>query len=94
VPQLCDRLPELLDVQCLLAQCNTVGLALGQQQRLQRLDVVRQVMFASGTHPAISRGSAAECNLLLFYRVAVSHQPATCGRQLRCGRRQSIPSSR
>jgi hypothetical protein len=40
-----------------------VRLALGQQQRFQRLHVVRQVRFASGTHPAISRGSAAERNL-------------------------------
>jgi len=63
VPQLGDRPLELLDVQRLVAQRNPVRLALGQQQRFQRLHVVRQVMFASGTHPAISRGSAAERNL-------------------------------
>ena len=72
-------------------------LPLGQQHRLQRLDVVGERFSGGRGHSAIVRHRAATCN---DYAIAesrcrtLSHQPAACGRQVRCGSRQSIPSSR
>ena len=69
--------------------------ALRSDHRLQRVDVVGERFSggdASQRHCRVSR--AADATMLDACRVAVSHQPATCGRQVRCGSRQSIPSSR
>lgn len=66
------------------------GRALGQQRRLQRFDVVRE-RFGAGIHGgnriAVVRSRAC--------RICTNGQdyPAVSGRQVRCGWRQSMPSS-
>jgi hypothetical protein len=112
VPQLGDLVLELLDQQRLVAHLGAMRLPLGQQHRLQRLDVVgerfsgwRGHIAISGTIPSRRNGdSTAEspCRTAPLHLpspkrssgFAQAGHPATCGRQLRCGRRQSIPSSR
>jgi hypothetical protein len=71
---------------------------LGQQQRLQRLYIIGKRSIDS--HRDIDAAIAGSSNDYRSFRVALSHrqgrasQPATCGRHVRCGSRQSIPSRR
>ena len=58
-PQICYRLLELFDVQCLVIQCGAVRHALPQQQRLQRLHAGRPAIFTHGSQSEIGRSSAA-----------------------------------
>jgi len=98
VPQLGDLVLELLDQQHLVADLGAIGLPLGQQHRLQRLDVVGKWFSGGRGHSAISatipdrrNGHAIDESPCRSTR---RHQPAACGRSVRCGSRQSIPSSR
>ena len=98
VPQLGDLVLELLDQQRLVADLRAMRLPLGQQHRLQRLDVVGERFSGGRGHIAISSTIPCQRNGKSTAespcRTAPSHQPATCGRSVRCGSRQSIPSSR
>ena len=71
--QLGNPLLELLDAQGLLAQLGAISLALGQQYRLQRFDVVGQRSIGSLLHIAISDPTAGQRNDLPSARVAMPH---------------------
>jgi hypothetical protein len=98
VPQLGDLVLELLDHQRLVANLRAIRLPFGQQHRLQRLDVVGERFSGGRGHSAISRTIPGRRNSHSIVespcRSTRRHQPATCGRSVRCGSRQSIPSSR
>jgi hypothetical protein len=98
VPQPGDLVLELLDQQRLVANLCAIRLPLGQQHRLQRLDVVGERFSSGRGHSAISatvpRRRNGQSTAESPCRTAPLHQPATCGRSVRCGRRQSMPSSR
>jgi hypothetical protein len=95
-PQLLDRQPQMRDqrlgARSLGPRLRELG-APDTDQPLQCLDIVGQRIIGahrrSGDHKSERRGSPrsraeSECR----------NQPAVCGRQVRCGARQSIPSSR
>ena len=102
VPQLGDRVLQLLDQQrrarAPAASAGQARRPLGQQHRLQRLDVVGKGIIGRRGHSAIVGIDGAPCN---GYPIAESRcrsdlriadsQPAACGRIVRCGNRQSMP---
>jgi len=98
VPQPRDLVLKLLDLQGLLVDLGAMRLPLGQQHRLQRLDVVGQRLGGGRGHSTISNTLAGRCNADATSespcRISSRLHPATCGRSVRCGSRQSIPSSR
>ena len=84
MPQPGDGVPERLDL-------GPIARPLGQQHRLQGSDVVGQGVRG---HTAISAMAATPRNAYSSTESSCRIHPATCGRHVRCGSRQSMPSSR
>ncbi|WP_247540008.1 hypothetical protein [Bradyrhizobium sp. 168] len=96
MPQLLNRELELLDQQgprMGLGFCGQPGRSLGEQHRLQR-----SLHHQEENHRRPSRPENHKTRSLSELLVAGdsnhSDQPAACGRQVCCGIRQSMPSSR
>jgi hypothetical protein len=97
VPQLGDGVLQLLNQQRadldLAVGCNQ-SLALRQDQRMGGFQVGRQGGRLIEAHASIKPQLPARCAGQAVHESIGRDYPAVCGRMVRCGRRQSIPSSR
>lgn len=69
----------------------------GEKRRLQRVDIIRKGGSLSFHDPMESQNRSLEAPLNASSQKFIAEgvvQPAACGRQVRCGMRQSIPSRR
>ncbi len=100
VPQPGDLVLELLDQQRLVANFRAMRLPLGQQHRLQCLDVIGERLRSGRGHSVIVGTMACLATTTrqpsrdVASAFATTAQPAATGRTVRCGSRQSIPSNR